>query len=283
MKSFSLTNKFFNFAKKGAILGLSELIILGGIYFNIVKADTEKKLGNLQRYKTNYIAKEIKNGFNGKKEDAVEYQVSIMNDISYVFGGNFCLGYTQKGFDYVWEESSPIKEIDHNFDFFWKTDISSKKYNVDYFKIGFWNHKSNGGPRGASMDYDGGYVELGLIQRFKDIEIGANTKLFALYRASVHQKNIQDYIGSFEEEFFLKTKFMPIFDIIRFSNRVGAGGGILGYDLKKGWSEHELELGLNTEQFIPNIFLKYRRGTNYTMMNYNKKEKHLLMGLAFGF
>ncbi len=215
----------------------------------------------------------------GNREDQVKGQFSFKYDIlsGIIEYSGLYVGYTQIMAWDLYEKSSPFIDVNFNPELFWKIESKKNIFNnfnfsvVDYFQLGLCEHKSNGENGLNSRSWERSYAQV-QISYGEIFNFGFNYKYFVMYTKNFDEtnRNIQDYIGSSEAMVFIKYKEVDgKIGKGELYAKVGAGGGINGYNFKKGWQEY----GIIFPSFLPNLraYIQIFHGYGEFMFDYNVK------------
>ncbi len=212
----------------------------------------------------------------GDKTDQIKYQVSFKYALIFPYETGLYLGYTQLSKWNIYDRSSPFKETNYNPSIFYEK-IPSLKY-LDFYRIGFYEHKSNGRDGQQSRSMDKGYAEIQL-SHGKHLNFGIREKVSVYYTVSNKNKDIDHYAGYFETELFVQY-FSPHTYIDH--ERLYIKGEWMHNRLNtKYWMEAGLSFRLLTGNIQPNFYIQYYRGYVEFMEDYNKKTNALRAGLIF--
>ena len=183
----------------------------------------------------------------GNMHDQVKVQLSFKYDPFYQVVDNLGLyfGYTQLMEWRLYDESAPFRDINYNPELFWRVESGKNIFRnidlgyLDYFQLGLIEHKSNGKDGDDSRSWNRWYlqVQAGV---GSTLRLGANLKFFVLLvRAMEHRnRNIQDYIGSWEATVFLRhQKSNGELGYGEIYASFGAGGGPMGLNFYRGYQE----------------------------------------------
>lgn len=215
----------------------------------------------------------------GNMNDQVKGQFSFKYDIlsGIVDYSGLYGGYTQTMAWDLYEKSSPFIDVNFNPELFWKIDSKKNVFSnfdfkiVDYFQLGLCEHKSNGKNELTSRSWERSYAQVQLSYG-ATFNFGLNYKYFAMYTKNLDETNsdVQDYIGSWEAMLFIKYKaFDGKIGKGELYAKVGPGGGINGYNFKKGWQEY----GIIFPSFLPNVraYIQIFHGYGEFLFDYNVK------------
>lgn len=203
--------------------------------------------------------------------DDAKFQVSVKYNLLYPFSIGWYVAYTELAFWDIYEKSAPFKEFNHNPETFWQyTDLGA----VDFIRLGFYEHKSNGEAGEFSRGFDRGYGEIQL-SGGSEYNIGLRGKGWYYYKTSSHNKDIDEYLGNFEAEVFMRLMSTNT-DGLEKARIYVKGGGQYDY---KGWIEAGIITRLITSYIQPKLFLQGYYGYAQGLTEYDKKECQLRGGL----
>jgi len=221
----------------------------------------------------------------GNKNDQMKMQFSAKYNLFHPFKFGLYLSYSQLVFWHVYKDSMPVWEIAFNPEVFWRFQSGDNIFGdlkipfIDYFQIGFWEHKSNGRDGEDSRGYDRSYLQLQM-SFGKKLNSGFNFKYFLIHDINEilpenvpTEKNgknddIQDYISSYETKLFFRIKGKEgkvNKEEIYFS--FGPGGGAHAFNFKKGW----LEAGFKSRAILTRVrgYLQVWRGYAESLRYYD--------------
>lgn len=229
----------------------------------------------------------------GDKQDQVKWQISFKYALFYPFNTGFFVSYTETALWYLYDESSPFKDINHNPNIFWMIESKNNIFNnidlgvVDYVVICPADHKSNGRDGEESRSVNRSFLQTQLSVGSR-VNIGLNLKLYYYYNVSSKNKDYYDYVGTGESELFIQLRNERGFlDRERIYVKGGVGGTYLGnktddYGNKLGWNKNKywVESGLSVRlisaKIQPFLFVQYYYGYGEFMLSYNTKVDHAI-------
>lgn len=224
-------------------------------------------------YKSNYF-------LFGNMNDQALFQLSMKYNLLYPSKYGIFAGYTQKAWWKLYDASSPFDEFNHEPELFFvfknKNNFLNKNLGIiDYIQFSPICHKSNGEDGNKSKSINTIYNKI-QISYGKRYNIGTSLKLFAYYNKE--EKDINKYTGYYINEIFLKMKSKTIkyFDKEKFYIRHG-----FNFNSMKGWMESGLKARLITSRIQPYLFIQLFHGYGESMINYNKKETNIRIGITF--
>jgi outer membrane phospholipase A len=226
-------------------------------------------------YKPNYFIA-------GDKDDQVKFQVSAKYNLIYPSNIGLWVAYTQKAFWRLYDDSAPFWEFNHEPELFYMFESKKNIFNIDtgvldHIQLAPIYHKSNGrdglDSRGMNLYYGEIQLSVGKIYNF-----GVVAKAFKYYSVSKKNEDIDQYIGNAEGEVFfqLKSKNTEFFDKEKIYIR---GGG--NHESGKGWLEGGVKDRLITTLFQPFFYVQVFHGYGEAMVNYDKKDTAIRVGLVF--
>lgn len=214
----------------------------------------------------------------GNEDDQVKAQLSFKYDPFYAIFDNLglYLAYTQLMNWRLYDESSPFRDINFNPEVFWRLESNKNIFNnidlgpLDYFQLGIYEHKSNGKDGSKSRSMDRSYLQA-QVSVGGTINVGMNLKVFVLYidRLEEENRDIQQYIGSWEAMVFLKHRRGENPGFIELYARFGAGGGPGGFNFYKGWQEYSVVFPSLFTRVQP--YIQVFHGYGEFMLDYNVK------------
>lgn len=224
-------------------------------------------------------------------KDLAKIQVSMKYDIFYPWNLGLYAAYTQTMYWEIFKASNPFRQIDFNPEFFLRFETKNNFLDnadlgfLDYFQLGLFEHKSNGEDGTNSRGYNRSYVQLQMsVGDF--LNFGLNLKYFYIWPTLPgfvnDNKDIQDYIGSFECKVFLKLKGKEkkMVDYEELYASFGAGGGMNGFDFSKGWQEYGFMVRTLFSRVRP--YVQVWHGYGESILDYNKYEDwQIRLGLIF--
>lgn len=222
----------------------------------------------------------------GDYQSEVKVQMSFKYSIFHPWKVGLYAGYNQLMFWDLYKNSNPFRQIDFNPELFWRFDSKNNFLGdvdlvfVDYFQLGLFDHKSNGDAGVDSRGFDRCYAQI-QCSFGSFLNAGFNFKYFYIFPGrATENPDIQDYIGSFETKFFIKLKGEEDnVDYEELYASFGAGGGINGGDISKGWQEYGLKIRPVLSRVRP--YIQYWTGYAESMLTYNKRSSALRIGLIF--
>lgn len=204
--------------------------------------------------------------------DDAKFQVSAKYNILYPVSIGWYIAYTELAFWDIYEPSAPFREFNHNPETFWQyTDLAV----VDFIRVGFYEHKSNGQAGIYSRGFDRGYGEIQL-SGGDEYNIGLRGKAWHYYKTSAKNKDIDEYLGNFEAEVFIRLMSTTT-DGLEKARIYVKGGGRYDY---KGWVEAGLVTRIITSYIQPKLFIQGYYGYAQDLVDYNKKEYQVRGGLV---
>ena len=259
---------------KGDIV-MKQVIILLCIMLIATLAFAHTYESPMQLYHANYFIL-------GDEQDQVKFQVSAKYNLIYPSNIGVWVAYTQKAFWHLYDSSAPFWEFNHEPEVFWCFESKKNIFNVDtglldYIQLSPWYHKSNGrdGEESRSMNLYYAEIQLSVGQVYN---VGVMGKVFAYHDVSSKNKDIEDYLGKCEGMIFfqLKSKTVEYFDKEKIY--IKGGGNV---DTKKYWVEGGAKVRLLTTLFQPFLYVQVFHGYGEAMVNYNKKDTAVRVGLTF--
>jgi outer membrane phospholipase A len=208
----------------------------------------------------------------GNHSDQVKYSISFKYKIWFPGDNGLNLAYLQIAKWNIYDRSNPFKEIDHSPMVFYESFPIYKWW--DFYRIGFYQHLSNGLDGANSRSIDTGFLET-QVSYGKYLNFGIREKVICYYSVSNKNKDYKRYKGNFETEIFIQYKGSHGYiDHERFY--------IKGEKTHKyGWIEIGVSVRILTPDIQPSLYIQYYRGYAEFMIDYNKKINALRAGLIF--
>jgi len=215
----------------------------------------------------------------GGPEDQVKFKISVQYNMIYN-SKLWYVAYSQESWWKLYEYSSPFYENNYNPETFllFKNNDNCFDANmgfIDFVRIGLYEHKSNGRDGKDSRGQDKYYIESQV--SYGDVyNFGARLKLFGYYHIAEENKDLAHYQGYYETEFFmqLRSKSVKYLDKEKVYVKFGSS-------LSKGWIEYGARIRLVTSRIQPYLYIQGYYGYNENMIDYNKKENAIRIGLGF--
>jgi len=230
----------------------------------------------------------------GDEENQVKHQISFKYNLIYPFSTGIYFGYTQTSLWKMYDQSAPFLDTNYNPEFFYEFVNGNNIFNdvnLEYFsfKLGFFEHKSNGKYRPESKSLNRSYIQLNLSTGLNLIEMGASGRVWYYYTSD---RELYDYSGIGEGELFLQLHNKGNYlDEEKLFIKGGIGGSYLGRTVRdknkfgysgKNWIEAGLSLRLMSARVQPYLFINYYNGYNEFMLNYTEKTEHAVrIGVLF--
>jgi phospholipase A1/A2 len=212
----------------------------------------------------------------GDKTDQMKYQVSFRYALWFPYETGLYLGYTQLSKWNIYDRSSPFKETNYNPSIFYENIPNFEWF--DFYRIGFYEHKSNGRDGAVSRSMDKGYGEI-QFSHGRHFNYGIREKVSYYYSVSNKNADIDHYLGFFETEAFLQY-FSPHTYIDH--ERLYIKGEWMHNRLNsRYWFEAGLSFRILTGKIQPNLYIQYYRGYAEFLEDYNKKTNALRAGFIF--
>lgn len=233
-------------------------------------------------YKDNYF-------IIGDAEAQTKFQVSAKYALFYPTNTGIYAGYTQICWWKTYEKSSPFYETNYMPELFFNFESGNNLFGdiilpfIDYIQISPIFHKSNGRDglesRGINLYYSQIQCSIGKIYN-----IGFNLKLFNYYNQSRRNEDIEKYMGYYDADIFfkIKSKNVQFFDKEELHFKFG-GYDKSDFDQKDytGWYCIETQFRIITSYIQPKLFIQYYNGYGEFLIDYNKKEDFVRVGLVF--
>ena len=252
-----------------------------------VWADEEGKFGRpfpFQAYKSNYIIfdpddTEIKFQF------SIKFQLATLAAIENPWKNvdNFYFGYSQKSFWDVGKPSAPFADHNFNPEFFY--EVEELNGLLDGYRIGLFEHESNGEDGADSRSWDRVYVRP--VFRLSD-HITLAVKAWVIINEDENNSDIEDFLGYFElNAEYLSKKNLKI-EITGRKGKDSCKGSIQGdisfpWQLLKEQTSKFLPIPPFTSplRFNPHWLIQGWHGYGENLLNYNMNESILRFGILF--
>lgn len=230
----------------------------------------------------------------GNQENQIKHQLSFKYNLIYPFNTGLYFGYTQTSLWKMYDRSAPFVDTNYNPEFFYEFINGNNIFNnIDFeyisFKLGFFEHKSNGRYKPESKSLNRSYIQLNLTTGLNLIELGGNCKIWYYYTSD---KELYQYSGIGEGSLFIQLHNKGNYldeEIIYI--RGGIGGSYLGKQDRdkikfgysgKNWIESGISIRLISIRIQPYFFINYFHGYNEFMLNYTEKtENAIRFGVLF--
>jgi phospholipase A1 len=203
----------------------------------------------------------------GNSDDQVKAQLGFKYEV--IKESELFLAYSQYVFWDLYNLSSPITEVNLNPEVFWNYGN-----NIDYFRLGFYEHKSNGRDGLSSRSWNRSYIQY-QTSFGNSVNVGVNIKSFYMWGIADENEDIVDYTGYYEAEVFfrfLKTGSNSLTDKEELYIRGGTGKGSFGFDYKKGWLEAGVRFRMLFKAIQPDFYIQLFSGYGEKLVDYNKKD-----------
>jgi phospholipase A1/A2 len=245
---------------------MKKLIIITLLFYStILLAETQQYQSPMSIYQDNYF-------ITGDSNDQTKFQVSAKYALLYPSNIGLFLGYTQKCLWKTYDKSSPFYETNYQPEVFYQ---SQSFWYIDYIQVSPIEHLSNGRDGEASRGMNMFYAKTQL--SYGDIyNIGFSLKGFGYFNVSKNNKDINNYKGFYEADLFFKIKSDNVKQLDKDELHFKFGSS-----LDKGWFCIEGQFRLITSIIQPKFFIQYYYGYNQWLIDYNKKEQSVRIGLTF--
>jgi outer membrane phospholipase A len=265
--------------KKFFISILLLLIFVQGVYAN------DGRENPFQPHNDNYFI------CGDKTDDQVKYQVSLKYALLYPFNIGLYAAYTQTSLWNIFDKSSPFIDSNYNPEVFWEFTSGNNLFGnvttgvLDYIRIGFYEHKSNGRDGEESRGWDRCYIKTQLSVG-QTVNVGISLKVWYLYNTASRNSDIYEYMGAGEGELFIKLRNERGFlDHEKLYVRGGVGGTYFGREVRenenhwgwnsdKYWIESGLEVRIFSARVQPHLYIQYYYGQNQFLLTYNELTEH---------
>ena len=192
---------------------------------------------------------------------------------------NFFLGFTQRMFWDVFDNSSPVKRLDYNPELFWRFYLA-KKF-IEYVDVGIYEHLSNGQAGIYSRSLDGGYLRINMKRKIKGLNVVMSIKLFKYYVTGSHTKKIKDYIGYSEIGVSAEQFRAPLLEHIRIYIKLISPGKFSHNCWKRGAREFGILFKRTKTPFSPDIYFQVYDGYAESLLEFSKRKIVYRIGLLF--
>jgi phospholipase A1 len=260
--------------KISLIVHLLVLLIAGTMYAQENVPDESVKEQELMvpyapisLHKLNYI-------IFGNTDDQVKAQFAFKYEIFRESG--FFLAYSQSIFWNLYSTSSPISEINLSPELFWNYGDD-----VQYVRLGLYEHKSNGRDGIDSRAWDRSYIQV-QTSVGNPVNVGVNVKGFYMWGIAPENEDIADYTGNYEAELFfrfLESGPLHLTDKEELYIRGGTGRGNYGFDFTKGWIEAGFRFRMAFRSIQPDFYIQLFSGYGETLVGYDKENLAVRVGI----
>ena len=209
----------------------------------------------------------------GDYEDQVKAQFGFKYEIFKNQG--FFLAYNQIMFWDYYDESSPVTEVTFSPELFW-----SYGDNINFLRLGFYEHKSNGKDLLTSRAWDRSYLQF-RVSTGDFFNMGLDLKGFYMWNRAPENRDIDEYTGFYEAEIFfrfLKSGPNRLTDKEELYFRGGTGKGRYGFDYEKGWLEAGFKFRIVLQSIQPDFYIQMFYGYGEKLVAYNEKDFSLRIG-----
>lgn len=215
----------------------------------------------------------------GGPDDQVKFKYSIQYNMIYD-SKLWYIAFSQESWWKLYDKSEPFYENNYNPETFLMFNNNDNCFdadlgNIDFIRLGLYEHKSNGKDGDDSRGQDKYYIESQI--SYGDVyNIGARLKVFGYYHLAKENKDLPHYQGYYEAEFFaqIKSKTVKYLDKEKVYVKFGSS-------LSRGWVEYGARVRLVTSKIQPYLYVQGYYGYNESMIDYNKKENAIRIGLEF--
>lgn len=266
-------------------LNLIQILILFFIFLFCfpVFSEDKKYESPMTIYKDNYFIS------GDKEEDQVKFQVSAKYSLFYPSKIGIYAGYTQICWWKIYNDSAPFYETNYQPELFLKLESNNNIFGdadfsfVDYIQISPIHHCSNGrdGLDSRSINDYYSQIQLSVGEHYN---FGTNIKVFNYYNKSSKNKDIEIYKSYYEADVFFKIKSKNVSFLDKEELHFKFGGyDKSDFDQKDytGWYCVEAQFRIITSVFQPKLFIQYYNGYGEFLIDYNKKEDSVRVGLVF--
>lgn len=188
-------------------------------------------------------------------------------------------GFTQAMFWSIYNESRPIKDINHMPEVFYRF-LDEKDNSLKTFEMGYM-HVSNGKAGIESRSMDRVFLRSNYLSTYNSRNIDFNLMVFSIYSFADTNKDIVDHMGYWDLR-------IVIFDLIAHDNqsldlelKLFAGSQIT--DLNKGGSQVGLIYHLASSSMNPALYLQRFEGFSENLLEYNQRHSEYRLGLLLSY
>jgi len=216
-------------------------------------------------------------------EDDVKFHISLKVNLLYPSATGLYFAYSEKAFWNIYDNSAPFREFNHNPEVFYMLEQNNNIFGnsdlwiIDHIILAPYEHISNGKDGEASRGLDRYYGEI-QISIGEIWNSGIRAKVFNFYKTSSKNKDIDQYIGHYEGEFFIR-RLCSNDPNISFHKLYIKGG--TDDNFKRGWVESGLIVTLLSDIIQPKLFINVFSGYCESLIDYNKKDTQIRAGLLF--
>ena len=267
--------------------GMSLTIVLFISLTHCLQGQVNQDLDQLlpfKAYKSNYIIYDFDDS-EIKIQLSIKFQFitspTLAGPLSFL--KNFYFGYSQKSFWDIGKPSAPFSDHNFNPELFYTSE--SNFPGLKSYRIGFLEHESNGEDEERSRSWDRVYIRpvFGLTDK-----ITLAPKLWIIINKDENNSDIADFFGYSE----LSLRYLSKQQLkIEFTGRVGE-------ELRKGYFQADISFPWNllkekTKRFIslppftsplrfnPHWLIQGWHGYGENLLNYNKRESVIRLGILF--
>ena len=243
----------------------SILIILYSIIFSTaIYSENKSNLSPMELYKPIYW-------IFGSSNDQTKLNISFKYSITKQYRTGLFFGYSQLSKWNLYEPSAPFYDNNYNPEIFIKSKYFLNKY-IDYIQFAPYEHRSNGKNENDSRSLNRTYLQLQTSYRIlisgKVVVHGINLKGFIYYN---EDEPYSEYDKHYEAKLFT-------------SLGVGENAKEEIYIKFSGFTKGYFETGFISRKFWfmnPRIYVQMFNGYNEIMLDYNKKETAVRIGITF--
>jgi outer membrane phospholipase A len=243
------------------------------IYADETKSKVESLVGlndyeNFSLYQSNYF-------IFGKHDLAMQFSFKYRLARSVPF----YLGFTQKMFWSIYEDSKPFKDINYIPETFYR--ILDK--NTEAFKaldLGYM-HLSNGKKEFESRSLDRVFVRANYFTRFDRHNLDFNLMVFKIFNNDNSNQDIERYLGYWDLKMALTNLIIYNTESMDFEIRLFAGSKIT--DLSKGASQIGLIYNFASLNMNPAIYLQRYNGYAQNLVEYSQFHSEYRLGFLLSY
>lgn len=223
-----------------------------------------------------YPHKGIYGTFRVDDSDDSRGQIKLQAGFSYEVKYNFHFSYSAKSLWDIQESSGPFRDINHNPEFYWKN--KTEWFSLDYYTLGY-EHESNGvnnesvGPNGR-VNRSRSIHNINIQPHFM---YSLNSGYFLFYPKLWwnFKEDENDDIGDFYGNLDLQASYLTSCDD---HNNYDLSGKLRG-NVNTGKGRIELELSRKSPWFDFFIFFQVFSGYGESLLDYNKKDTSVRIGI----
>ncbi len=187
------------------------------------------------------------------------------------------MGYVQHVFWLLKQESKPFRDANFNPRIFYRLSLD-KKDGSDFIDFIAYEHKSNGKSEPESRSYDASGAKISIRAEYENWSLKSYVKGLWRYNYDETNSNFDDYVGPFEVGITFSQFSFDVLDRAEISYRFYTGGD-WGEDFRRQSHEVGISFRLFGRTLTPSIYIQYFNGYSESLLNYDKREENLRVGL----